>query len=161
MWFLCHSVKPRSYLIHPFYTCMSKLSTHTHSHTCPYGDPSPMADIPTPPSTPRSASPTPLYHAFDHGSQWRLWRVLRAPLPSCCQGLCHYNWLAQPSAAATLALSTTSGNTDAWCAFMCLCTYLWLCANTHVCAFIHRLIFVYICGIACCFIWNSLPCVNG
>ena len=78
IWFLCPSVKSLSYLIHPFYTCMSKLP----AHTCTYGDPSPRADTHTPPSTPHSASPSPLCHVFDHGSQWRVWRLLTAPSPA-------------------------------------------------------------------------------
>lgn len=121
-----------SLLSHPSTLDLHEQIFHTHSHTCTYGDLSPKADIPTLPLTPRSASPTPLCHVFDHGSQWRVWRVLTAPLPSCCQALCHYNLLAQPSAAATLALSTTSGNTDASCVYVCSCTYLGLRANAYV-----------------------------
>lgn len=119
----------------------------------------------THPLTPHSASPKPLCHVFDHGLEWRIWRVLTAPLPSCCQALCHYSQLAQPSAAAALALSTTSSKADALCVCMCLCPYLWLCANTYACtllhACLHLLTFVCIGGIVCCYIWNSLPCVNG
>lgn len=80
-WFLCPGVKLRSYLIHPFYTCMSKFSTHTHTqaHT---EKTSQKAEIHTPPLTHHSAIPTPLCHVFDHGSQWRVWRVLRTPSPA-------------------------------------------------------------------------------
>lgn len=59
------------FLSHPsiLYLHEQIIPTHTDSHTCAYGDPFPTADIHTPPLTPHSASPTPLYHDFDHGSQ--------------------------------------------------------------------------------------------
>lgn len=103
------------YLIRPFYTCMSEL------HTQRYGDPSLVADRHTLPLTPRSASPPLLCRVSDHGSQCRFWRAHRASRPSCCQVLCHYNWLAQLPASATLACSTTSGYTDARFVTVCLC----------------------------------------
>ncbi len=47
------------------------------------------------------------------------------------------------------------------CAPTCDCVLTRMCALTCTRAFIHLLICVHICGIACCLICNSLPCVNG
>lgn len=74
-----------------------------------------------PPLTPLSVSPTPLCHIFDHWAKWRVWWGLTEPFPSCCQALCHYSQLAQPPAAARLALSTTSSKANALCALLHMC----------------------------------------